>query len=68
MQVFIALCRYTLAAGMVPDPAGIAGNPFLRPVVHIFQGKVTPKSPKSLERNTISLADKAKLEAKIIMT
>ena len=33
--------------------------------LHIFQGKVTPKSPKSLERIAISLADKAKPEAEI---
>ena len=30
-----------------------------------FQGKVTPKSPKSSERNSISLADKAKSKAEI---
>ena len=31
----------------------------------MFQGKVTLKSPKSSERNAISLADKAKPKAKI---
>ena len=31
----------------------------------MFQGKVTPKSPKSSERNAISLADKANPEAEI---
>ena len=33
--------------------------------LHMFQGKVTLKSPKSLEQNAISLADKAKLKAEI---
>ena len=33
--------------------------------LHIFQGKVTPKSPNSSERNAISLADKAKPKAEI---
>ena len=33
--------------------------------LHMFQGKVTLKSPKNSERNAISLADKAKPKAEI---